>query len=109
MEELFLGIDLGTTSVKSAELDQAGTPLARFGQSYPTTHPAPGMAKQDPGDWMRLIAAALSGFAAFGAEAKAKGWGGERHRHRRGRSRPHRADGVSVTQGVNAIVVNVAC
>ena len=109
MEELFLGIDLGTTSVKSAELDQAGTPLARFGQSYPTTHPAPDMAKQDPGDRMRLIAAALSGFAAFEAEAKAKGWEVNVIDTAGDVAAVIARMVDSVTQGVNAIVVNVAC
>lgn len=65
MGELFLGIDLGTTAVKAAVLDAAGGAVARFGQTYGTHRPAPGLAEQDPDDWMHLIAAALAGFGGL--------------------------------------------
>lgn len=62
MAERYLGIDLGTTSVKAAVLTADGTCVARFGQTYPTARPGAGMVQQDPADWMRLIGAALQAF-----------------------------------------------
>ena len=70
MAELFLGIDLGTTSVKAALLTPDGHCAQRFGQSYPTARPGPGLAEQDPQDWLDLIAAALHAFAAHGVAGK---------------------------------------
>lgn len=64
MAERFLGIDLGSTSVKAAVFDQNGRCLSRFGESYPTQRPDGARAEQDPQDWMRLIGKALAQFAA---------------------------------------------
>lgn len=66
MADLFVGIDLGSTSVKAAVLDDRGQCLSRFSQSYPTARPAAGRAEQNPDDWMRLIHAALAQFADDG-------------------------------------------
>ena len=49
--DIYLGIDLGTTSVKAALIDGGGARLAHFGQSYPIHRPAPGFAEQDADDW----------------------------------------------------------
>lgn len=59
MADIFLGIDLGTTSVKAALLDGAGNCLSRSGQSYETMRPQSGHAEQNPADWTRLIDEAL--------------------------------------------------
>jgi xylulokinase len=67
MTDRYLGIDLGSTSVKAGVFDGGGRCLARFSESYPTQRPAGGRAEQDPDDWMRLIARALHGFAKVGA------------------------------------------
>ncbi|MEI6098804.1 MAG: FGGY-family carbohydrate kinase [Alphaproteobacteria bacterium] len=66
MTEAFLGIDLGTTAVKAAVLTATGACLARFARAYPTMRPGPGLAEQDPQDWMNLIGAALTEFAGAG-------------------------------------------
>ena len=65
MSERYLGIDLGTTSVKAAVLTGAGTCLARFAEGYPTQRQAGGRVEQDPGDWLRLIGLALHGFSGL--------------------------------------------
>lgn len=59
MTDRYLGIDLGSTSVKAGVFDGAGRCLARFSERYGTERPAGGWAEQDPDDWMRLIDRAL--------------------------------------------------
>ena len=66
MADTFLGIDLGTTSIKAAVLAGDGAVLARFDDSYPTRRDGPGRAEQDPADWLRLIDGALEEFARQG-------------------------------------------
>ncbi len=66
MADLFLGMDIGSTSVKAAVLDDRGLCRSRFSRAYPTTRPTAGRAEQDPNDWMRLIHDALAQFAADG-------------------------------------------
>lgn len=47
-----LGIDIGTSSVKTLVLDaQTGTGLASATHEYPVQQPQPGYAEQDPADW----------------------------------------------------------
>ncbi len=70
MADCLLGIDLGSTSVKAAVLDQQGNCVARFAQAYPTSRPAAGRAEQNPDDWMALIHAALAQFDAQGLTGK---------------------------------------
>ena len=62
--DVFLGIDLGTTSIKAALINGEGNCLAQFGQSYPIHRPAADLAEQDPQDWTGLIDAALDGLHA---------------------------------------------
>ena len=64
MADVYLGIDLGTTSVKAALLDAEGRLPAQFGQSYTIDRPTPDCAEQDPGDWTRLIDTALERLAS---------------------------------------------
>lgn len=66
MADSFLGIDLGTTSVKAAVLDQAGRCIASFSESHPMARPGAGLAEQDPAHWMDLIDRCLTSFAAQG-------------------------------------------
>jgi len=49
--DLFLGIDLGTTSVKAALVDAYGTPIGQCATEYPLYQPKPGWAEQSPLDW----------------------------------------------------------
>ncbi len=46
-----LGIDAGTTSLKSGLYDTDGQLLALAGQEYPTFHPKPGWAEHPPEQW----------------------------------------------------------
>ncbi|WP_336249860.1 FGGY-family carbohydrate kinase [Stomatohabitans albus] len=46
-----LGVDFGTESCRVAIFDVHGHPVHFAATSYPTHHPRPGWAEQDPGDW----------------------------------------------------------
>lgn len=54
-----LGIDLGTSSIKVVIVDSRGELLASTAQSYPTSHPQPGWAEQNPADWIEALRSAL--------------------------------------------------
>ncbi|HWC80036.1 MAG TPA: FGGY family carbohydrate kinase [Pseudonocardiaceae bacterium] len=47
----FLGIDLGTSSVKAIVLDSGGVPRGEAHRDYPVRSPWPGTAETDPADW----------------------------------------------------------
>lgn len=51
MTELLLGIDIGTTNVKAVLTTPEGWIIAQAQTDYPTYHPKPGWAEQDPLDW----------------------------------------------------------
>ncbi|MDR3551840.1 MAG: FGGY family carbohydrate kinase [Clostridia bacterium] len=55
MEELLIGIDVGTTGTKSMVLDASGTILASAYKSYPTYNDRPGYAEQDAEDWWGAV------------------------------------------------------
>jgi sugar (pentulose or hexulose) kinase len=57
---VYIGLDLGTSSVKAVALDNVGSLLAQSSATYPTRSPHPGWAEQDPADWSRAATAALS-------------------------------------------------
>ncbi|QQA43591.1 xylulokinase [Pelagovum pacificum] len=63
MLDLVLGIDVGTTSVKAALLDQSGSAVAEFTESQTIDRPAPGHAEQDALLWTGMIDRALASFA----------------------------------------------
>ena len=46
-----IGVDLGTTGIKVALFTPDGRRLGQGAARYPLSHPAPGAAEQDPGDW----------------------------------------------------------
>lgn len=50
-----LGIDLGTSSVKTTIIDVAGKILATATASYPILIPQPGFAEQDPDAWWGAV------------------------------------------------------
>lgn len=60
MAHQFLGIDLGTQGLKALIVDERFEPLARGFAAYPTRHPHPGWAEQDPADWERALALAVA-------------------------------------------------
>lgn len=55
----FVGVDVGTTSVKAAVIDESGAQVSCFSQCYPTKRSENGHVEQNPNDWLRLIAQAL--------------------------------------------------
>lgn len=52
-----MGIDFGTESCRVAIFDLTGRPLTMAATSYPTTHPRPGWAEQNPHDWWQALEA----------------------------------------------------
>ncbi|MEO6715410.1 MAG: FGGY family carbohydrate kinase, partial [Mycobacteriales bacterium] len=57
---LFLGIDVGTTSVKAALVDDRLGIVATASADYPTTFVRPAWVEQDAEDWWRATIAALA-------------------------------------------------
>ena len=47
----FIGIDLGTSSVKLLLVDEAGAILKTVSKDYPLSFPHPGWSEQEPKDW----------------------------------------------------------
>ncbi|WP_127842618.1 FGGY-family carbohydrate kinase [Actinomyces wuliandei] len=52
-----MGIDFGTESCRVSVCDVEGRPLALAATGYPTSHPRPGWAEQDPEDWWNALQA----------------------------------------------------
>src|SRR4051794_32917286 len=59
MTAAYLGIDLGTGSIKALVMSRQGEVLGRGSGEYPTNHPQPGFAEQDPADWWGGCATAV--------------------------------------------------
>lgn len=59
----FIGIDIGTGSVKALLVGSGGRIVDSYGADYPTHHPAPGAAEQDPADWTGAVFSALEQFS----------------------------------------------
>ena len=80
---LTLGIDLGTSGVKAALLDDDDRVIATASQPLTVSHPRPGFSEQDPDDWWRATCAAIdelhAGHAAALAEVAAIGPSGQMH------------------------------
>ena len=57
--DLFLGADVGTTSIKAGLFDAEGRLIAHDGRHYPTSRPAPGIVEQDPRDWTDGVVATM--------------------------------------------------
>jgi len=58
-EDLFFGVDVGTTAVKAGLFDASCHALALFSRSYPTQRRGDGVVEQDPRDWTSGIVAAI--------------------------------------------------
>jgi xylulokinase len=57
--DLFIGLDVGTTAIKAALFDASGHVVAETSRPYPMYRPAPGIAEQDPRDWVDGVIAAM--------------------------------------------------
>src|SRR5437764_183775 len=77
---VFLGIDVGTSSLKALVLDVDGTIVGSGQSSYPMAQPRPGWAEADPQDWWKAAAPAVAGAAGpHAAEIAAVGLSGQMH------------------------------
>ncbi|MCL2780241.1 MAG: FGGY family carbohydrate kinase [Actinomycetia bacterium] len=76
-----LGIDLGTSSVKTVVTDPAsGAVLAQASVAYPVRSPQPGQAETDPADWWDAVGRCVrEAVAASGAQPDAIGLSGQMH------------------------------
>ena len=70
---VFVGLDLGTSSMKGAVVGADGALLASASAAYPTQRPAPGRAEQDPDDWWLAVRHVVG---ALRAEVSADRWDG---------------------------------
>lgn len=56
---MIVGIDLGTQGVKVLLFDRGLKAAGRAFEGYPTRHPRPGWAEQDPADWEQALGRAV--------------------------------------------------
>src|SRR5512147_1567222 len=64
MDELLLGLDIGTSRIKGVLATPGGRVVAKAGFDYPTHYPRPGWAEQDPQDWWRGVVAVVRSLTA---------------------------------------------
>ena len=57
--DLLLGIDFGTGGCKVTAIDPSGAVVESASGEYPTRHPRPAWAEQNPADWYRVMCAVL--------------------------------------------------
>lgn len=53
MSDVAVGIDIGTSSVKTVAIDESGRVIAEASSAYPVRHPRPGWDEQPVADWWR--------------------------------------------------------
>ncbi|MDD4870873.1 MAG: xylulokinase [Kiritimatiellae bacterium] len=58
-KNLLLGIDFGTGGCKVTLIDTAGKVIESASGEYPTIHPKPGWAEQNPADWFKVMCSVL--------------------------------------------------
>ncbi len=66
-DSLFVGLDLGTSSLKAVAVGAGGEVAARAHAGYPTARPEPGAAEQSPADWWAAVESAVAALRAGGA------------------------------------------
>jgi sugar (pentulose or hexulose) kinase len=72
-DTVWVGLDLGTSSLKAVALDGSGAALAEAREGYETARPGPGLAEQDPASWTEAARGAL---ARLAAHVPPQSWGG---------------------------------
>ncbi|MBL4917408.1 xylulokinase [Szabonella alba] len=65
----WLGLDLGTSSLKAVLTDSAGQVLAEASAPYPTLRPAIGWSEQDPAEWCRALRDCIADLQASAPDA----------------------------------------
>jgi xylulokinase len=79
---LYLGIDLGTSSLKALVSDDQGSPVASATSAYPLARPRPGWAEQDPEHWWVALVSTMRALEAGGVALRdiaALGLAGQMH------------------------------
>ncbi|HSL01729.1 MAG TPA: xylulokinase [Rubrobacteraceae bacterium] len=77
---MFLGLDLGTGSVKALLVDERGVTLGEASASYPVRSTRPGRAESSPEEWWEAAAeAARVAVGPRGAQVAAVGLSGQMH------------------------------
>jgi xylulokinase len=76
----FIGVDVGTTAVKTIAISPEGEVIARAEQGYPLSIPRQGWSEQDPEDWWRATQATLEAVSAAGVrDVRGIGLSGQMH------------------------------
>lgn len=79
-QSIFLGVDLGTSSVKVVVLSTDGQVLASAQEQYPMSRPSADWAEQNPEDWWRATCQAIrQALAGDDFEVRAVGLSGQMH------------------------------
>jgi xylulokinase len=77
---VYLGIDIGTSSVKAVLVDEGGAIVAQASDSLVVSRPQPGYSEQDPGSWWRATVNAVRSLPAPArAAVRALGLSGQMH------------------------------
>ena len=77
---MYLGIDIGTSSVKAALMDRQGDLCARASEALIVSRPQPGFSEQDPESWWQAtVRAVLSLPPAARRQVRAVGLSGQMH------------------------------
>src|ERR1700682_3948016 len=76
----FIGVDVGTTGVKTIAISPAGEVIARAEQGYPLSTPRQGWSEQDREDWWNATQSPLKAVAAAGVrDVRGIGLSGQMH------------------------------
>ena len=77
---MFLGVDVGTSGVKAAIVDEGGAVLAQHSAPLALSHPRSLWSEQDPGDWWAATQAAIVGLdVGMRASVRGIGLAGQMH------------------------------
>jgi xylulokinase len=83
MTDTFIGLDIGTSSVKALLMDEAQRVVASASAPLSVSRPHPGWSEQDPDDWTRACDASMcvlkSDHAAAMARVRGIGLSGQMH------------------------------
>ena len=75
-----IGVDVGTTGVKTVAISPEGQVIAKAEEAYPLSTPRPGWSEQDPEDWWLATEATLEALAAVGVDdVRGIGLSGQMH------------------------------
>lgn len=79
--DLFIGIDLGTSSLKMLLVDVNGKLLREVSKGYPVSYPQDGWSEQDPAEWFSAFCTGLDDllFGCDRTQVKGLSFGGQMH------------------------------